>query len=412
MLKTEPGGVTPLDTQTTSEYIYPFIERDEDGNLEDGYNVFNAGVDPENDVSFFQSHKRKVMRNMIQYNLNLAMSVYSASTTAAYTYQMPVLTESDWETITSRLTVVSFMQGLKCGLKVYNGYACAYSTNNELTVIPEEIYYLKYSCYDIGHRLVNDWVDIHPSELYYHRADCPDFIEGPSIDPAQSGTYLSVPLVNLYDIISFTSKEVKYDKVYDKYENIYNYDHRNLACYRCVIDSNYKRIWDGMAHSTDPAVVNYYNQKMEFANAVRAMGVAKERNEIYKSYNINVDEGYEIVYDKNASLSKTSSRPQREIKRVEVVFDIVRTDMLTDRTVYFELQGSDIIVQNGKNVFSLNTNQAKEQSISIPVEPANDSSLPIGVTAVSGHMHVTNDMVDFDINNLNNAILYVKVVYK
>ena len=421
LVATEPAGVVPLETQTTNEYIYTFSEFDDDGNLEDGYNIFTNLNDPEGDAAFFQSHKRKVMRNMIQYNLNLAMSVYSASTTAAYSYQMPVLTERDWETITTRLTVVSFMQGLKAGLKVYNGYACAYSTNNELTVIPDEIFYINKDHFDNG--ILLDDLNIVPENLYYHRDNCPDLLKGPSINPDDPTSFTSLELIDPHDIISFTSKEVKYDKIYDKYENTYQYDHRNLACYRCIVDSNYNRIWNRFRTSTDAAVQDFYNRKMNNAALIRAVGVAKERNDIYKSYNINVDEGFDIIYRKNqdgSENSKDSSRPLSEVKRIEVVFDIVPTNMLTDRTVYFTING--LPIQAGKETFSLNLNQTKEQSISIPIEPTNNRTVRVITSDIKdpNKIQVFNDLVDDHSDNVNdhfnvklfNAVRYIKVIYK
>lgn len=425
LIATEPDSSAVLATQTTNEHIYDFKE--------DDFLIFQKmsgggaalALDPEDDASYFQSHKRKVMRNMIQYNLNLAMSLYSASVTAAYSYQMPVLSEQDWEIITSRLSVVSFMQGLKTGLKVYSGYACAYSTNNELTVIPEEIYYVDKYKFDIGNTY-NHYPDINPEDFYYHRADCPDFRYGASINPddpssfsvGDSTNFHTGDVMNPYRVISFTSKEVKYDKLYDKYENIYNYDHRNLACYRCILDNNYTTVWDKFRASADATTQAYYAKRQNSINLMRAIGLAKERNDIYKSYNINVDEGYQIIYNAHNKVSATTSissaRRIEEIKRIEVVFDIVSTDMVTDRTVYFVLDnGSSIPIQAGKNSFSLNLNQSKEQSISIAVDPMATGST-INYSQIHNNLIVTNDLIDRDgvQNRLRDAILYIKVIYK
>ncbi len=415
LVATEPDEDVILDTQTTSEYLYDFEE--------DNYYIFkntSGSLDPESDGSYFQSHKRKVMRNMIQYNLNLAMSLYSASVTAAYSYQMPVLSERDWEIITSRLSVVSFMQGLKTGLKVYNGYACAYSTNNELTVIPEEIYYLHKYNFDYGRNYTRSWYadSMYPQHLYYHRADCPDFVMGMHIDPDYPASYREEDIINPYDIVSFTSKEVKYDKVYDKYENMYNYDHRNLACYRCILDNNYTTIWDKFRESSNAEAQSYYEARQKSIALIKAIGVAKERNDIYKSYNINVDEGYEIIYNrhdkKDAPTAKSSARPIQDIKRIEVVFDAVTTDMVTDRAVYFYVDGaSNIPIQDGTNSYSLNLNQTKEQSISIAVQP-NGTGLPVNYNSIHDNLIISNDLIDRDgvQDRLREAILYIKVIYK
>ena len=100
------------------------------------------------------------------------------------------------------------MQGLNCGLNIYNNYQIVSSTNNELTVTPSEIYYVKKDEFNSGYG-------------NYHRIDCPYLAE------------------NNDDYIAFKSKEVKYDKVYDRTTNTYHYDHKNLACYTCINTNNY-----------------------------------------------------------------------------------------------------------------------------------------------------------------------------
>ena len=79
-------------------------------------------------------------------------------------YSMPVLTDSEWDNILSKISIVSFMQGLDCGLDVYNNYEIAYSSNNELTVIPSEIYYVPVNSFNDG-------------QSDYHRIDCPSLAD-------------------------------------------------------------------------------------------------------------------------------------------------------------------------------------------------------------------------------------------
>lgn len=108
--------------------VYPFRENDSYLN------------DPENKESPFALHKRNVIKNSISYNLSLSMIVYTEWNKITE-FNMPVMSDVEWERIMSNVSIVTFMQGMKCGLKYYSNYAIVSSTNNEITVTPNEIYY-------------------------------------------------------------------------------------------------------------------------------------------------------------------------------------------------------------------------------------------------------------------------------
>lgn len=161
--------------------------------------------------SVFYTHKLNVIRNSIQYNLNLAMSTYNNMTSGQSSYAMPVMENEEWQKILTNPSIVSFLQGYHCGLKSYNNYMIVSSTNNEISISTENIYYVD-----------KDGFSNETSE--YHKIDCPKLT-------STSGEY-----------IAFPSKEVKYDKVYNKHNSLlsYKYDHKNYACYECINDGNYE----------------------------------------------------------------------------------------------------------------------------------------------------------------------------
>lgn len=207
--------------------VFPFRERDDYLN------------DPENKESPFALHKRNVIKNSISYNLSLSMIVYTEWNKITE-FNMPVLSDVEWERIMSNVSIVTFMQGLKCGLKYYNNYAIVSSTNNEITVTPNEIYYtpreLGFNTESSGSTILAS-LDYDETQLNHgahistaHRIDCPEL---PSIPEN--------PLPYIADLtyISFKSKEVKYDKVYDKENARYVYDHQVYTDYTCIVDSNY-----------------------------------------------------------------------------------------------------------------------------------------------------------------------------
>lgn len=124
--------------------------------------VNNLGIDylkvsqannPEDPDSAFNTHKKEVMKESIIDNLNLAISSYNAHN-AGYEYSLPIFTYEDWEQILSNISMTAFLQGLPIGLKYYNNYAIAISSNNKEYINPEEIYYLANNDY------------------YYHRKNC------------------------------------------------------------------------------------------------------------------------------------------------------------------------------------------------------------------------------------------------
>ena len=53
---------------------------------------------------------------------------------------MPELQEDEWEQILNNVSVISFMQGLSIGGKVYNGYSIVTNTKTEEVVNTDSIY--------------------------------------------------------------------------------------------------------------------------------------------------------------------------------------------------------------------------------------------------------------------------------
>lgn len=56
---------------------------------------------------------------------------------------MPELKEDEWDRILNNISIISFMQGLNIGSKVYNGYAIVTNNNNEEVVTENSIYIAK-----------------------------------------------------------------------------------------------------------------------------------------------------------------------------------------------------------------------------------------------------------------------------
>ena len=99
------------------------------------------GVEIEEANSNFNQHRLAVIRYSIEKNLSIAIANYnnySDSTTA--NFQMPTLQEDEWEKIINNVSIISFLQGLSIGGKVYNGYSIVTNTKNKEVVSEDSIY--------------------------------------------------------------------------------------------------------------------------------------------------------------------------------------------------------------------------------------------------------------------------------
>lgn len=306
--------------------------------------IFDDTQNPENISSIFVSHKFDVIRNSIQYNLNLALSIYDRMA-GEMDIRMPVMSDSEWEKILQNVSIVSFMQGFNCGLKYYNNYSIVSSTNNELTVIPNEIYYVKKEQYNT-----------EEADHIFHRIDCD------SLEDTDS-------------LISFRSKEVKYDKIYSKDTGYYRYDHKNFACYRCIVGNNYEKdVYDDSG-----AVVRGYNDKILVstlsANHMKAYyrAVAKARENIYKTNALTDSCGYEELnisginknFTNNISVAVTSVRPVGEIRAIEVTIkDVVTSDADASSARFHAVLNSSLNIDGVELGINI---QSTPQTIVIPV---------------------------------------------
>lgn len=264
----------------------------------------------------YTMHKLDVIRNSIQYNLNLAMTTYNNMLISNKDYAMPVMEDEEWDKILNNVSIVSFMQGYNCGLKTYNNYKIVSSTNNEISISPNEIYYVEKNSFS-------------NEETEYHRIDCPKLYE-----KEKEGTK---------EYISFVSKEVKYDKIYNKSNSQipYEYDHKNYACYECINDGNYKGV-----NIFDVDDSNYNKEYSKNLRKAFYIGIGKARNNLYKMNAVANSEGYEIIYDNNQEdmkdLSKDSTLNVSDVKSIEIVLDTVKTHDSGENVLNYKVKMKDV----------------------------------------------------------------------
>lgn len=112
--------------------------------------------------SLFNQHRLAVIRYTIEKNLSIAIANYNNFSGVDANFQMPELKEYEWEQIINNVSIISFMQGLSIGGKIYNGYAIVTNTKTEEVVNTDSIY-------------------IVTSDGQYHRATDKDLVENYSI---------------------------------------------------------------------------------------------------------------------------------------------------------------------------------------------------------------------------------------
>lgn len=97
--------------------------------------------------SNFNEHRVAVIRYSIQKNLSIAISNYNHYSKSNNEFQMPELSETDWYRIINNVSVISFLQGLSIGGKMYNGYAVVTNNKTQEVVSEDSIYIINGNQY-------------------------------------------------------------------------------------------------------------------------------------------------------------------------------------------------------------------------------------------------------------------------
>lgn len=90
--------------------------------------------------SNFNQHRLAVIRYSIEKNLSIAIANYNNYTGVSTDFRMPQLKEDEWSKIINNISIISFLQGLNIGGKVYNGYSIINNTKNNEYVSEDAIY--------------------------------------------------------------------------------------------------------------------------------------------------------------------------------------------------------------------------------------------------------------------------------
>ena len=115
----------------------------------------NGGIEAED--SNFNTHRVDVIKYSIERNLSVAISNYNNYSGASTNFQMPQLKDTDWDKIIDNISIISFLQGMNVGGKIYNGYSIITNNKNN-DVISEDSIYIK-TADGVVHRVTEENIE-------------------------------------------------------------------------------------------------------------------------------------------------------------------------------------------------------------------------------------------------------------
>ena len=167
----------------------------------------NSVLIEESDSSF-NEHRTAVIRYAIQKNLSVAIANFNDYSGTTNEFQMPNLSETDWYSIINNISMISFLQGMPIGGKMYNGYSVVVNNKNKEVVAEDSIYLTT------GNTTTNN--------LEYHKVNSPEFTSG-TIGTVNSGEFN----IN-FERRTFIDRDTKETKYY--------YPKEHLGCYNCIVN--------------------------------------------------------------------------------------------------------------------------------------------------------------------------------
>lgn len=211
------------------------------------YKIFtggSSGTSIEDPNSNFNQQRLAVIRYSIEKNLSIAIANYNNYTTVTTDFEMPKLKEDEWEKILNNVSVISFLQGLSIGGKIYNGYSIVTNTKTEELVNTDSIYLIT-------------------GDGYYHRATDKDLV-GKSVQQGFLNT-------------DFERKSmIKSDS-----SSAYFFPHSELGCYSSIVNQSNV---DDLSNSNDN-IYKYMAEKGGDLAQKYFTALGRERYSMYKTNN-------------------------------------------------------------------------------------------------------------------------------
>lgn len=286
---------------------------------------------PESEDSVFNMNKREVIKQVLISDLNQAITAYSRNSEGEY--QLPVLTERDWDQILRNVSITTFVQGIPIGMKTYNNYAVATSTANKEYVNPDEIY-------------------LNGSDSYYHLPGC-SRLEGENIIGYRNVDYK----LKSYNDNNNHSIDDDYTKYYYKHNittNDNSDDTTRQECYYCLVQRDLfeKSTGDNYAKQETTYKIalgrERYNNK-EVSNIINKVSPEIEDPGVKVTYldengqeiesirvakgteitlrEIPAETGYEKVWEDVATGNRHNGRAQYTVQENDVTFRLIKEEV-------------------------------------------------------------------------------------
>lgn len=224
--------------------------------------IFNDIKNPEQKDSDFNEHRMAVIKNSIQSNLITAISTYNTHANT-YEYMLPQISEIDWYTITSKVCVMSFLQGIPIGTKYFNNYSVVSNSKNQEFIDKDSIYIV-----DKNHNS-------------YHKIGCKEILT-----ETEENYYMG------YLNLNFVRQSIEVSDSDSSRKTNWFYPRQELGCYECTVStklyytandiiSGNNIIINGKTYNKDND--NYSELRKKYITAL-----AREKYDLYKSNNFGI----------------------------------------------------------------------------------------------------------------------------
>ena len=93
--------------------------------------------------SNFNTQRKAAIRYAIESNLSTAIANFNFYSESTNEFQMPKLKETEWDLVENQVSIISFLQGISIGGKIYNGHTVVTNDKTEEVIKEEDICIVK-----------------------------------------------------------------------------------------------------------------------------------------------------------------------------------------------------------------------------------------------------------------------------